>query len=103
MWQAWLNFILGAWLFVSGFIPALHTASGKLWDYLIVGILALIFSAWIAKRRWPQWLNLILALWLIIGAFIPWTGTAVAVNSIIVGILMAIFGLWAALMKPETA
>ncbi len=103
MWQDWLNLILGLWLIVAGFIPALNTAAGRLWDYLIVGVLVLIFSAWVAKQRWPEWFNLILAIWLIIAAFIPWTGAAVMANSIIVGILIAIFGLWAALMKPKTA
>ena len=103
MWQDWLNFILGLWLVVAGFIPSLNTAAGRLWDYLIVGVLVLIFGAWAAKERWPEWLNVVLALWLIVAAFVPWTGMAVAVNSIVVGALIAIFGLWAALMKPKAA
>ncbi len=102
MWQDWLNFLLGLWLVIAGFIPALNTGAAKMWDYLIVGVLVLIFALWTAKQRWPEWLNVILAIWLIIAAFINWPPSTVMVNSIIVGALIAIFGLWAALMKPSS-
>jgi len=103
MWQDWLNFILGLWLIVSGFIPSLLTGSGNLWNHLIVGILILIFSIWVVKSRWPEWINFILSIWLIIAAFIPSIADVTAKwNNIIVGILIVIFAIWAASMKPKT-
>lgn len=46
--------------------------------------------------KWPSWINVILGVWLIIA---PWAlmyahGTA-ATNSVVVGILVVIFALWA--------
>ena len=101
MWQDWLNFLLGLWMVISGFLPGVvHNKSVSLWNDLIVGVLVLIFGAWVASKKWPEWINVILGIWLIIAAFIPSVVTAAA-NNIIVGILIAIFGIWAAFMKTS--
>ncbi len=107
MWQDWVNVILGIWLIIAGFIPSITASKGaSLWNDLIVGIIVLILAAWVAKSRWPEWINVILGIWLIIAAFIPSIVASKSGNmwnDIIVGILIVIFGIWAALMKPSQA
>ena len=52
MWQGWIIFILGIWLFISGLIPVLQ-GGGNL---IIVGIISAIFGLWIGStgKRHPK-------------------------------------------------
>ncbi len=106
MWQDWLNFILGIWLVIAAFIPGITGSQGAaLVDYLIVGILVLVFAIWVARKKAAEWANVIFGIWLIIAAFIPAiTGnkTANLWNSLILGILILIFALLAALKKESS-
>ncbi len=96
MWQAWVNFILGLWLIVSGIVPSLNTNI----NFIIVGILIAILGFWTFKQ-WQGIVNGILGLWILISAFI--TGLMINWNLIIVGIVVAILAIWQALTKPTKA
>ena len=41
-WQRWTAMILGAWIFVAGFIPGLAGGSDYVWSNLISGLLIAI-------------------------------------------------------------
>ena len=96
MWQAWVNFILGLWLLISGFIPGLNVNI----NYIIVGILIAILGFWTYKQ-WQGIVNGILGLWILVSGFIA--ALMVNWNLIIVGIVVAILGIWQALTKPKAA
>ncbi len=93
MWQAWINGILGAWLFIEGLIH--FTRGFTLWDNLIVGIIVAILGfSMVNKKAWQGWLCGIVGVWLIIAAFIPGllTGGGHLWNGIITGVLVMIGG-----------
>ena len=98
MWEDWLNFIVGLWLIVYGIIPGVHGSTGRTIDFLIAGAVLLVAGALAAKSRWPEWFNLLLGIWLIVASFLSWTGVAVALNSVVVGVLVVLFALPAARM-----
>ena len=104
MWQAWVNGILGVWIFLLAFFTT--SIRFTLWDNLIVGIIAVIVGiAMVYKRPWQGWLSAIVGLWLIIAAFIP----ALQVhsgnlwNGLIAGILLMIGGFGAILGHDHRA
>jgi len=93
MWQAWTNGIIGLWLFIAAFLP--FSATGNLWDNLIVGVIAGIAGyTMIKEKNWQGWTAGILGIWLIIAAFIPElvSHTGNMWNAGIVGILLMIAG-----------
>ena len=93
MWQAWTNGILGVWLFIAAFLP--FSATGNLWDNLIVGVIVGIAGfTMIKEKAWQGWTAGILGIWLIIAAFIPQLQTHAGNmwDGIIVGILLMVAG-----------
>ncbi len=93
MWQAWVNGILGIWLFIAAFLNL--GAKGNLWDDLIVGIIvAVVGYLMIKEKPWQAWLSIIVGIWLIIAAFIPSlvVGAGNMWNLIISGVLVMIAG-----------
>lgn len=99
MWQGWINFVLGIWLIVSGFVISLQ---GRV-NMIIVGILAIVFG-FLAFKAWQQIINGVLGIWVLVcGLFITSLAAtdATNVNYIIVGIIMAILGIWSALSRPK--
>jgi len=102
MWQAWTNGILGLWLVIAAFLP--FSATGNLWDDLIVGVIVGIAGFTMAKAKaWQGWTAGILGIWLIIAAFIPALQAHVGNmwNGIIVGVLLMVAGFGA--MGKQTA
>jgi len=93
MWQAWTNAILGMWLVVAAFLS--FSATGNLWDNLIVGVIAAIAGfAMIKEKSWQGWLAGIMGIWLIIAAFIPvlQISTGYLWNDLLSGVLLIIAG-----------
>ncbi len=93
MWQAWVNGLLGVWLFIAAFLNL--GAKGNLWDDLIVGIIvAFVGYLMIKDKPWQAWLSIIVGIWLIIAAFIPSlvVGAGNMWNLIISGVLVMIGG-----------
>lgn len=93
MWQAWINGLLGIWLFIVAFLN--FGAQGNKWDDLIVGIIvAIVGYLMIKEKPWQAWLSIIIGIWLIIAAFIPSlvVGAGNMWSLIISGILVMVGG-----------
>ncbi len=94
MWQAWVNGILGVWLFIAAFLN--FTSTGNLWNDIIVGVIVAV-SGYLMKdeKSWQGWLSVIIGVWLIIAAaFIPSliTGDGSEWNLIISGVVAMVAG-----------
>ena len=91
MWQIWLVFLLGLWVFVSGFVPQALASPGH---NMVFGFLIGLFSAWAGFRRKPfEWINFLLGVWLLISAFLfqsIWNNLAVG---LVVAVLAVVDGL----------
>jgi hypothetical protein len=90
MWQGWMDFAVGVWLIVSGFIPALQTPSSM----IVAGIVAFVFGFWGAARvnSWQGTINGILGVWLFLSGIafsliVPW-------NFFISGAVIGILAIW---------
>ena len=104
MWQAWVNGILGLWIFIAAFLYMGKT--GNFWNDLLVGIVAAVVGFLMVKDKpWQGWLTGLLGIWLIIAAFIPSliVGSGNLWNDLIVGVLMMIGGFGALGGKTHTA
>ena len=96
MWQLWVNFILGIWVFISGFIASVQGAV----NLIICGIIAAILGFW-SNKQWQGIVVGIAGLWLILSGIIG--GLNAKINYIIVGIVVAILAIWGAIAgKNET-
>ncbi|MEJ2634297.1 MAG: SPW repeat protein [Calditrichia bacterium] len=90
MWASWMSFIIGIWLFVSGWIPGLE---GEV-NMIIAGALAFMFG-FIAYKTWQGVINGLLGAWIFVSGI--WFGLDNPANYLIIGVAMAILGLWGAL------
>ena len=103
-----INIVLGAWLIIAPFVLGYQTMVA-LWNNIIVGAIVLIL-AWIRAAN-PNsmpglsWINVILGVWLIIAPFVLGyaSTTGIRWNDIVVGIGIAVFGAWSALVAPTQA
>ncbi len=107
MWMNWVNFVLGIWLVIAAFIPSITTSkTTSFWNDLIVGIVVAIL-AYLAttKKKAICWVNVIAGIWLIIAAFIPsivGSKSGNLWNDLIVGLIVLVISLVAALQKPKS-
>ncbi|HVO41642.1 MAG TPA: SPW repeat protein [Aggregatilineales bacterium] len=101
-WQDWLNLLLGIWLVISPWVGVTMSRSNPAAvNSYIFGVLVIIFALTAMSQRnqaWEEWLNLIFGLWLILAPFaLHFTDQAGAMwNQIVVGIIIGISALWAA-------
>jgi hypothetical protein len=102
-----LNVLANIWLIISAWVLGFADLRVPLGDTLIVGIVVLVLAA--IRLGAPEamalsWINCLVGIWLIISPFVlGFTGvTAAMSNAIILGILVGIFGLWAALAPRTT-
>ena len=109
-----LNVLAGIWLIISSWVLGFSDMQVPFWDTLIVGIVVLVLAA--MRLGTPgtaglSWLNFLVGIWLIIS---PWVlgfapnsavmgSSTAASNAVILGILVGIFGLWAALTSRTPA
>ncbi|RMF61715.1 MAG: hypothetical protein D6748_00945 [Calditrichaeota bacterium] len=95
MWKAWVNFVLGLWLILSGIITTLGVQA----NYIIVGIVVAVLGFWTGKI-WQGIVTGILGIWLFLSGLIS---TLMApINMLIVGVIVAGLSLWEALQRPHT-
>ncbi len=97
LWQDWLNFLLGLWLFLAPFfgVGALPPASWNSWIFGIV-VMVLSGSAMLMPQRWQEWSNVLVGLWLIAAPFVLLFSQPQAFwNHIVLGVIIAIDALWA--------
>ena len=52
--RGWVTGILGLWVIIAGFVPALESGSALLWDNLIVGVAIAITAVAASGHRSPQ-------------------------------------------------
>jgi hypothetical protein len=88
------NALLGLWLFVSGVVrhamPGFHRVNA-----MVVGVLAVAFAVFGAQGfRRARYGNAALGGWLILSVVLtPWPGATVFWPHVIIGFLLALFGL----------
>jgi hypothetical protein len=95
MWTNWISFIIGLWIFFSGFFMNLRAE----WNLIIFGILAIIFG-FATYRSWQGVVNGIAGIWLFLSGI--WFMILGPANFIITGIIIAILGIWGALAENPT-
>lgn len=104
--------LLGLWEFgdiAALLVPGFGRIPAYLWNHIIVGLMLIIVGVWSARTKDARtaktmyWIAVGAGVWLIIGSLI-FRYPAISVglwNDIIVGILVAILGVWAALSSPQ--
>lgn len=102
-----LNVLAGIWLIISPWVYGSIYRGGSAWNSIIVGIIVGVFA--LIRFFSPRsavalsWINAILGLWMIISPWIyGYAGDAARLwNSIIVGIIVVILGVWSASSTPR--
>lgn len=94
-----LNFIAGLYLLISawanGATPG-STANGIIFGIIVAILAATRFSG--ATGPWASWLDALIGVWMIISPWVyGYAGQAWMWNSIVVGIIMIVLGVWSAL------
>lgn len=94
-----LQFLLAIYLIISVAVAAFN--GGDRWNGIIFGIIVAILSASRfngSSGPWASWLNALIGVWLIISPWVyGYAGTGFEWNTIIVGIIMIILGVWSAI------
>ncbi len=102
---SWIIAVVGLWEIVAPFILGYTAVGAAMWDAIIIGVVILVLGVWAALAneegtiKTLNWINAVLGLWLIIAPFIlAYSSTVTAMwNDIIVGIVVLVLGVWAAL------
>ncbi len=93
MWKAWVNALLGIWIFIVAFFD--FSATAIMWNNIIVGIIVAGAGYLMVKEKpWQGWLSVVVGVWLFIAAFIPSlvVGAGNVWNLLISGILLMVAG-----------
>lgn len=105
-WQDWVNLILGVWLFITPFLGMDTVMSVAAWNGYIFGTIVVVLSIWALAqpRAWEEWINFVIGVWLILAPFILGFShqTGAMWNHIIVGVIIGVDALWAALTTKPT-
>jgi hypothetical protein len=93
-----INFLAGIYLLISAWIGGVST--GNQWNGIIAGIIVAILAATRfsgSSGPWASWVDALIGLWLIISPWVyGYADSAWRWNSIVVGIIMLVFGVWSA-------
>jgi len=108
---SWVIAIAGLWEILAPFIIGYSSVTAAMVDAIILGILLLGLGLWAALANSSgvikvlSWINAVLGLWLVLAPFIlSYSKTTVAmVNDLIVGIVVVILGIWAAVVGGKSA
>lgn len=107
---SWINFILGVWLFFAPFTLGYRGTTIALYQDLVVGFLIAGFALWRAlgsNEKSPlagvSWIVTILGFWVLISPFaLEFRSVSVALwNNVIVGIAVAVLGIFNAYQEPH--
>lgn len=110
----WVIALLGLWEFgdiAALFVPGFGHIQAFVWNHIIVGMILMIVGAWAAltsnvgTARKLSWIAAAGGVWLIIAPFILGLPAIAAGlwNDIIVGVIVFLLGVWAALTLPRVA
>ncbi len=102
---SWVIAVAGLWEILAPFIIGYSATTGAMVDAIIFGILLLGLGLWAAlvntsgTIKGLSWVNAVLGLWVLLAPFILGYSktTGAMVNDLIIGILVVILGIWAAL------
>jgi hypothetical protein len=106
---SFLNMLAGAWLIISPFVLDFRLVPVPMWNTLIAGVIVAASAA--ARAYLPHravglsWLDVVLGIWLIVSPFaLGYTRISAAMgNAIILGVVVALLGLWSAVMTPPVS
>lgn len=94
-----LNFLAGIYLLISAWINGAtggSTANGIIFGIIVAILAATRFSG--ATGPWASWIDALIGVWMIISPWVyHYAGEAWMWNSIVVGIIMVVLGVWSAL------
>jgi hypothetical protein len=103
---SWINFILGLWLIVAGFVLAAGSATAMTQD-IVLGIIIAVFAAWAAVRDAhpvASWIVAIAGLWSLVSPGVAYgMAHAAHTNDIVVGIIVLILGFANAVFRRSPA
>lgn len=107
----WVVAVAGLWELLSPFILGYSATTVAMWNAVIVGLLLLVLGAAaalyenVSADRTFDWINAVLGLWLIVSPFaLGFSAMPVILwNSIIVGVIAVVLGLWANFTFGKTA
>ncbi len=106
----WIIAVAGLWEIIAPFALGYSSTTAAMIDAIILGVLLLVLGVWAAlvnasgTIKVLSWINGILGLWLVIAPFaLSYSKTSGAtVNDIIVGIVVIILGVWAAVVPGRS-
>jgi hypothetical protein len=106
-WQDWVNLLLGVWLFASPWLMNYAAEPPRAsWNAHILGavIAVIALAVMYAPRAWEEVVNFVLGAWTLIS---PWAlgfanNKEVMLNTAIVGAIVAVLALWAAIKDKNT-
>jgi hypothetical protein len=106
-WQAWINYLLGVWLFTSPWaIGYLSSSSTAAWNAWVLGVAIIVFAAIgvLLPKMWEQVINIILGVWIVVSAWVLGFDSVrnAESNAVIVGLLVIIFATWAFVLNRQT-
>jgi uncharacterized membrane protein HdeD (DUF308 family) len=111
---SWIIAILGLWEFgdiAALFVPGFGIIPVFVWNHIIVGLVLVIAGVWAARTnnantaKIMSWIAVVAGVWLIIGTLIlrrPVMAIG-AWNDVIVGVIVVVLGVWAALTSPRVS
>jgi hypothetical protein len=108
----WIIALCGLWEFgdiVLPFIIGFDQVRASVWNHIIVGMILMFAGARagltgnVRTARTMDWVAAVAGVWLILATFLlhDLTITAGLLNDIIVGVIVLILGVWAALALPR--
>jgi SPW repeat len=106
-WQAWINYLLGVWLFTSPWaLGYLSSSSTATWNAWVLGVAIIVFAAIgvLLPKVWEQVINIILGVWMVVSAWVLGFDSVrnAESNAVIVGLLVIIFATWAFVLNRQT-
>lgn len=94
-----LNFIAGLYLLISAWANGANgggTANGIIFGIIVAVLAATRFSG--ATGPWASWIDALIGVWMILSPWVyHYADMAWKWNSIVVGIIMIVLGVWSAL------
>jgi hypothetical protein len=110
----WIIALCGLWEFgdiVAPLVPGFGAVPAFVWNHIIVGLILMIAGAWsaltsnVGTARTMDCISAIAGIWLMVASFILRNPSMAAGlwNDIIVGVIVLVLGVWAALWAPRAA
>lgn len=104
-WQDWVNLLPGLWLFISPWALDYATHQNAAWNAYVAGAGIVVFAAIAAymPKAWEEAVNTVFGVWLVLSPYVLGFAvhTAVAFNTVAMGVLVMAFAVWAMFSDKE--